>query len=68
MLSKPFLTTQVIAGLPKIREQTACGWIGRLDLQAVKLGREFQEAEPELKVFVDAHATRAPTTRGEAGE
>lgn len=66
MLSKPFLTTQEIAGLLKVREQTVRGWIHQQDLRAVKLGREFRVAEPDLEAFVNEHATRAP--RGRDGD
>ena len=68
MLSKPFLTTQEIAGLLKVREQTVRGWIHRQDLRAVRLGREFRVAVPDLEAFVNDHATRAPGTRDGAGK
>lgn len=67
MLSKPFLTTQDIADLLKVREQTVRGWIHRRDLRAVKLGREFRVAVRDLEAFVDQHATRAPSWRDGAG-
>ncbi|MEM1313418.1 MAG: helix-turn-helix domain-containing protein [Pseudomonadota bacterium] len=65
MLSKPFLTTQDIAELLKVREQTVRGWIHQQDLRAVKLGREFRVAVKDLEAFVDEHATRAPSWRDE---
>lgn len=60
MLSKPFLTTQEIAELLKVREQTVRSWIHAQELRAVKLGREFRVAVKDLEAFVNAHATCAP--------
>lgn len=61
MLSKPFLTTQEIADLLKVGEQTVRTWIHQKDLRAVKLGREYRVAVKDLEVFVNAHATRGAT-------
>lgn len=61
MLSKPFLTTQDIAELLKVREQTVRAWIHKQELRAVKLGREFRVAVKDLEAFVDEHATREPS-------
>ncbi|MBO6602390.1 MULTISPECIES: helix-turn-helix domain-containing protein [Rhodophyticola] len=61
MLSKPFMTTQEIAKLLKVREQTVRSWIHLRDLRAVKLGREFRVAVKDLEAFVNEHATRAPS-------
>lgn len=61
MLSKPFMTTQEIAKLLKVREQTVRSWIHLRDLRAVKLGREFRVAAKDLEAFVNAHATRPPS-------
>ena len=67
MLSKPFLTTQEIAELLKVREQTVRKWIHQQELRAVKLGREFRVAAKDLESFVNEHATREPSWRDEAG-
>jgi len=67
MLSKPFLTTHEIAELLKVREQTVRSWIHQQDLRAVKLGREFRVSVRDLEAFVNEHATRAPSWRGDAG-
>ncbi len=61
MLSKPFLTTQEIAELLKVREPTVRAWIHSRDLRAVKLGREFRVAVKDLQAFVDERATREPS-------
>jgi len=61
MLSKPFMTTQDIAELLKVREQTVRAWIHGNELRAVKLGREFRVAVKDLEAFVNAHATREPS-------
>lgn len=58
MLSKPFMTTQDIAELLKVREQTVRAWIHGKELRAVKLGREFRIAVKDLEAFVTEHATR----------
>ena len=63
MLSKPFMTTQEIAELLKVREQTVRGWIHHQELRAVKLGREFRVAVKDLEAFVNEHATREPSWR-----
>ena len=60
MLSRPFLTTQEIAELLKVREQTVRNWIHAQELRAVKLGREFRVAVKDLEAFVEAHATCKP--------
>ena len=60
MLSKPFMTTQDIAELLKVREQTVRAWIHDRELRAVKLGREFRIAVKDLEAFVAKHATREP--------
>jgi excisionase family DNA binding protein len=67
MLSKPFLTTQEIAELLKVREQTVRSWIHQQDLRAVKLGREFRVAVKDLEAFVNEHATREPRGPDETG-
>lgn len=67
MLSKPFLTTQEIAELFKVREQTVRGWIHGQELRSVKLGREFRVAVKDLEAFVNEHATRAPSREDDAG-
>jgi excisionase family DNA binding protein len=67
MLSKPFLTTQEIAALLKVREQTVRGWIHQQELRAVKLGREFRVAVRDLETFVNEHATREPSCQDEKG-
>lgn len=61
MLSKPFMTTQEIAELLKVREQTVRSWIHQQELRAVKLGREFRVAVKDLEAFVNEHATREPS-------
>lgn len=61
MLSKPFMTTQEIADLLKVREQTVRNWIHNQELRAVKLGREFRVAVKDLEAFVNEHATREPS-------
>lgn len=60
MLSKPFMTTQEIAKLLKVKERTVRSWIHNQELRAIKLGREFRVAVEDLEAFVDEHATRAP--------
>jgi excisionase family DNA binding protein len=60
MLTQNFLTTQEIASLLQVREQTVREWIHRQDLRAIRLGREFRVAARDLEAFVNAHATRAP--------
>jgi len=67
MLSKPFMTTQEIAELLKVREQTVRRWIHHQELRAVKLGREFRVAVKDLEAFVNDHATREPSWRDESG-
>jgi excisionase family DNA binding protein len=67
MLSKPFLTTQEIAELLKVREQTVRKWIHQQELRAVKLGREFRVAAKDLEAFINEHATCEPSGRDEAG-
>lgn len=67
MLSKPFLTTQEIAELLKVREQTVRRWIHQQELRAVKLGREFRVAVKDLETFVDDHATCEPGWQDEGG-
>ena len=67
MLSKPFLTTQEIAELLKVREQTVRGWIHQQERRAVKLGREFRVAVKDLEAFVNEHATREPSPPRDAG-
>ncbi|MEM6461138.1 MAG: helix-turn-helix domain-containing protein [Pseudomonadota bacterium] len=68
MLSKPFLTTQDIAELLKVREQTVRSWIHQQKLRAVKLGREFRVAVKDLEAFVNEHATREPSWREDNGQ
>jgi excisionase family DNA binding protein len=63
MLSKPFMTTQEIADLLKVREQTVRNWIHQQELRAVKLGREFRVAVKDLEAFVNEHATREPSSQ-----
>jgi excisionase family DNA binding protein len=63
MLSQPFLTTQEIAELLKVREPTVRSWIHQQELRAVKLGREFRVAVKDLEAFVEEHATREPSRR-----
>jgi excisionase family DNA binding protein len=60
MLSKPFMTTQEIAALLKVREPTVRSWIHGQELRAVKLGREFRIAVRDLESFVNERATRSP--------
>ena len=60
MLSKPFMTTQEIAALLKVREPTVRSWIHGQELRAVKLGREFRIAVRDLESFVNERATREP--------
>lgn len=60
MLSKPFMTTQEIATLLKVREPTVRSWIHGQELRAVKLGREFRVAVRDLEAFVNERATRPP--------
>ena len=69
MLNKPFMTTQEIAKLLKVRESTVRSWIHGQDLRAVKLGREFRIAVKDLEVFLNAHATCLPSGHddGETG-
>ena len=66
MLSRPFMTTQEIAELLKVREQTVRGWIHGQELRAVKLGREFRVAVKDLEAFVNEHATREPSWQDRA--
>lgn len=61
MLSKPLMTTQEIAELLKVREQTVRSWIHQQELRAIKLGREFRVAVKDLEAFVNEHATREPS-------
>ncbi|MGF1561778.1 MAG: helix-turn-helix domain-containing protein [Geminicoccaceae bacterium] len=61
MLSKPFMTTQEIAELLKVREPTVRAWIHHKELRAVKLGREFRVAVKDLEAFVNERATRTPS-------
>ncbi|MEQ8248089.1 MAG: helix-turn-helix domain-containing protein [Alphaproteobacteria bacterium] len=61
MLSKPFMTTNEIAELLKVREPTVRSWIHGQELRAVKLGREFRVAVKDLETFVNERATRAPS-------
>lgn len=58
MFSKPFMTTQEIAELLKVREPTVRSWIHGQELRAVKLGREFRVAVKDLEAFVNERATR----------
>ena len=44
MLSKPFMTTNEVAELLKVREPTVRSWIHNRELRAVHLGREFRVA------------------------
>lgn len=67
MLSKPFLTTQDIAELLKVREQTVRTWIHQQELRAVKLGREFRVAVKDLEAFVNEHATCEPNWQDDTG-
>lgn len=60
MLSEPFMTTQEVADLLKVKESTVRAWIHAQDLRAVKLGREYRIAVRDLEAFVDAHATAPP--------
>ncbi len=60
MLSQPFMTTQDVAELLKVREPTVRSWIRQGDLRAVKLGREFRVAVIDLEAFLNDHATREP--------
>lgn len=60
MLSKPFLTTQEVAALLKVREPTVRGWIHREQLRVVRLGSEFRVAVRDLEAFVNASLTHAP--------
>ena len=60
MLSKPFMTTQEIAELLKMREPTVRSWIHGRELRAVKLGRAFRIAVKDLETFVNERATREP--------
>ncbi|MCE8005857.1 helix-turn-helix domain-containing protein [Aestuariivita sp.] len=60
MLSAPFLTTQEVAELLRVREQTVRSWIHAQELRAVKLGREFRVAVKDLEAFVNEHATCDP--------
>ena len=68
MLSKPFMTTQEVAELLKVREPTVRSWIHGRELRAVKLGREFRVAVKDLEAFVNEHATRDPSWSDEAGK
>ncbi len=61
MLSKPFMTTQDVAELLKVREPTVRSWIRQEELRAVKIGREFRVAVKDLEAFVNEHATREPS-------
>lgn len=61
MLSRPFMTTQDVAELLKVRESTVRSWIRQEELRAVKIGREFRVAVKDLEAFVNEHATRAPS-------
>ena len=61
MLSKPFMTTQEIAKLLRVREPTVRSWIHQNELRAIRLGREFRVAVKDLEAFVNEHATRAPS-------
>ena len=65
MLSKPFMTTQEIAELLKVKEPTVRSWIHDADLRAVKIGREFRIAVKDLEAFLNEHATREPSWRDE---
>ena len=57
MLSKPFMTTQEIAELFKVKEPTVRSWINGNQLRAVKLGREFRVAVTDLEAFVKQRTT-----------
>lgn len=57
MLSKPFMTTQEIATLFKVKEPTVRSWINGNQLRAVKLGREFRVAVTDLEAFVKKRTT-----------
>ncbi len=61
MLSRPFMTTQDVAELLKVREPTVRSWIRQAELRAVKIGREFRVAVKDLEAFLNEHATRAPS-------
>ncbi|WOF74737.1 helix-turn-helix domain-containing protein [Parvibaculaceae bacterium PLY_AMNH_Bact1] len=61
MLSRPFMTTQDVAELLKVRESTVRSWIRQEELRAVKIGREFRVAVKDLEAFVNEHSTRAPS-------
>ena len=63
MLSKPFMTTQEIAELLKVKEPTVRSWIHDEALRAVRLGRGFRIAAKDLEAFLDEHATREPSWR-----
>ncbi len=62
MLSKPFMTTQEIAELLKVKEPTVRSWIHHQELRAVKLGREFRVAVKDLEEFVNERTTRSKSS------
>ena len=61
MLSQPFMTTQDVAELLKVREATVRSWIRHEELRAVKIGREFRVAVRDLEAFLNDHATCEPS-------
>ncbi|MBS3980811.1 MAG: helix-turn-helix domain-containing protein [Rhodobacteraceae bacterium] len=58
VLDQPLLNTHQVAALLGVKEAAVRVWIGRGDLRAIRLGREYRIAVCDLESFVDLHATR----------
>lgn len=54
------MTTQEVAELLRVREQTVRGWIRSRDLRAVSIGREWRISRRDLEAFLARHANRVP--------
>lgn len=59
VLSRPLLNTHQVAALLGVKEAAVRVWIGRGDLRAIRLGREYRIAVCDLEDFVEIHATKA---------
>lgn len=56
MLRTPLLTVHEVAALLKVKESTVRTLIKDKQLRAIKLGREWRVAVPDLEDFLNAHA------------
>ena len=57
------LTIEEVAGRLKVREKTVRDWIGRGELDAYKIGKEWRVRRDHLDRHIEARRVGAPTRR-----